>query len=154
MIKTGSFWFLAVLLIILTACSLNSGSGTQRDATPGVDPAILFFPRVKNREYAYPAARLRGDLLIVNGCLNGRYMDRQDDGILLAWPTGYTWKQDGDIIQVFNRYGKQVAETGQPLEVGGGAVSTDFLEPKLEAPLPDACRAEKIWLVMDDTSKP
>ena len=73
-------------------------------------------------------ALLIGQLRIVDGCL-WVIGDRQQYPI--GWPYAYSWNDDDGTVQLRDENGTIVAKVGDTIEMAGGEVDGDPLDPCL-----------------------
>jgi len=86
-------------------------------ACSGPPPAGYEFPRHRGFGAGSPAALLEGTLEVRDGCLYVRH----EDGHLsyVVWPPGYSLRQDGDSVAVYDGWTRRYVPGGQVREGAG-----------------------------------
>jgi len=108
---------LKVLMIGIIMSILISGcveKTQQNDKSVNTSTSTPFFPVQKDPNSASQmTALLKGELILVNGCL-------RVDNYLLVWPHGFSISTDGEVIQIIDNTGKPIARVGDKIKLGGG----------------------------------
>ena len=107
------------LLMFAITCLIGTTCAGQAASTPTDPPSpVSHFPQQINTPNAYMDALIKGQLVLVNGCL--RVNDTDGNSILLIWRPGFSTRTEEGIVQVVDPTGIVVAEVGDFVEVGGG----------------------------------
>jgi hypothetical protein len=123
-----------------------AGCASPSDEPPDQGTTGVAFPIYTLEGPGYPAAAIRGVLVLDSDCL---WIDIGEERYLALWPEGWTVARSGDTVTVTDPAGASLA-TGTEIYVGGGEeVDQDFMASLLDAPVPEACRGEPGWLVTE-----
>lgn len=99
-----------------------------------------FFPVQNPNQTVQMDALLKGELVLVNGCL-------RVDNYLLVWPYVFSISStDGEVIQIIDNTGKPFARVGDKVNLGGGEMSSEFIA-QYSAELPNARCSGPYWIV-------
>jgi len=123
---------LTIIFILVAACANIITSTTTN--TPSFE---FYFPQVTSHPSVFLEARLIGELILNNGCIQVK----NDEGIniLLIWRPGFSVRVENDVIQVLDSNGEVTASVGDFVAVGGGY--TDNPESRgLAEPIPEECK--------------
>jgi hypothetical protein len=97
-------------------------------------PSISYFPVRKEPAIAYMSALAAGGKLEIDNYGYVRYGG--NGGMLIIWPYGYTYKNDGMDTWIINEKGQPVAKIGENIELGGGSVDADAVQILTGSALP------------------
>lgn len=86
------------------------------------DGSTIFLPKQPPSGFSM-AALMEGTLVEVNGCLRVTG-DGYEDGFLLLWPNDSDMRLSGQAVEVLNGDMKVVAQVGESLRIGGGAIES------------------------------
>lgn len=81
-------------------------------------------------------ALFEGTLTLEDGCL--RLQDGTEEGYAAVWPSGFSFRAEGDEVTIVDSEGELVARVGERLLVGGGelpGVRAAELAPYVEQPV-------------------
>ena len=95
-----------------------------------------------------------GELLHSGDCLRVSYADQVDlvatrDGLLVVWPRGFDFEDDGGVFEVFDAGGRSVARVGDSLRMSGRKVAA---EGEWDWVGPVGGCSGPFWLVGDEVS--
>lgn len=142
--STWLYLFLAILILPLTGCSEQS-ERTEQPANTA--PALFFLVQLdKFIGELYPDALATGILALDNGYLRLKSRFGIGESNLIVWPPGYSARVDDDVVHVIDKDGKNVANTGDEIYLGGDQVSAEIVERYIGYSLPADCKGP-YWLV-------
>ncbi len=95
-----------------------------------------------------------GELLHSGDCLRVSYADQVDpvatrDGLMVVWPDGFDFEDDGGVFEVFDAGGRAVARVGDSLRMSGRKVAA---EDEWDWVGPAGGCSGPFWLVGDEVS--
>jgi hypothetical protein len=127
-------WKCALLLtsfLLITSCVSQAAN-----SAPLTPSSVAHFPQQMNTPNAYMEALIKGELVLVNGCL--RVNDIEGDSILLIWRPGFSARMEQGVVQVVDSTRQVAASVGDFVAVSGG-FDDDPTWMTLTEPLPQDC---------------
>lgn len=114
-----------LVFLLLAACQpMGTLSGAIENFNLP-DGSTLRFPRQPETD-EHMAALLEGNLILDKGCLRATTEGYEESGFLVIWPAEATPRVSSDgTIEVLDGNGEIVAQVGESISIGGGAMESD-----------------------------
>ncbi len=132
-----------IMSILISGCvekqPQNGGSINTSTGPVNTSTSTLFFPVQKNPKNVQMTALLKGELVLINGCL-------RVDNYLLVWPYGFSISREGEVIQILDIAGKPIAYIGDKVKLGGGEMPSKFVA-QYSSELPSDRCSGPYWIV-------
>jgi hypothetical protein len=103
-----------IISVLIGGCVETQQNDKSVNTSVNTSTSTPFFPVQKDpHPTVQMTALLKGELVLVNGCL-------RVENYLLVWPHGFSISTDGKVIQIIDNTGKPIARVGDKIKLSGG----------------------------------
>jgi hypothetical protein len=95
----------------------------------------VFMPQLKQRDVAFMAALLIGELIVDTGCLR---VNSENESHLVIWQADYFLTDNDGILEILDETGAAAARVGEMVYMGGGEQSV-VNDAEMRQPVPEEC---------------